>query len=242
MNQVDHGLPPTGAAAIFDGTNGQKQLLSALCYQFVDHSLLETALTHPSTNAKRNNQRLEFVGDAVLQLVISEQLYKSSREAEGKLTFRRQRLVNERTLVQVARSIRLGECLFLGRSFDEDGGRELDSVLADAMEALLAAIYFDGGLPAVKQVVHHLFEGHIQTASASLDAKGALQAYFQARGESEPEYLDISCEGPPHRPVFTVAVRQAGSILAQGRSSTKRGAQQKAAEAALEQIKQGGQA
>lgn len=215
--------------------------MSALGYQFRDPGLLQTALTHPSTSARKNNQRLEFLGDAVLQLVISELLYTGSKEAEGKLTFKRQRLVNEQTLAQVARGIRLGEHLVLGRHFALDGGRELDSVLADALEAVLAAIYFDGGLEAAAAVVHQLFHQLITEASASLDAKGALQAHFQALGEEEPVYEDVESEGPPHRRIFTVVVKQKGRLLATGRDTTKRNAQQQAARAALDKIREGGE-
>jgi len=240
VSRKDLGLPPTGAAAIFDGTSGHQRLMSALGYSFIDLGLLQTALTHPSANTRKNNQRLEFLGDAVLQLVISELLYNSSKEAEGKLTFKRQRLVNEQTLAQVARGIQLGEHLVLGRHFAQDGGRELDSVLADAMEAVLAAVYFDGGLQAANQVVQLLFQRLVTEASDSLDAKGALQAHFQGLGEEEPVYVDLASEGPPHRRVFTVAVKQSGRLLATGTDTTKRSAQQRAARAAMDNIRKGG--
>lgn len=240
MSQQDQRLPHIEAAAIFDGESGHQQLMSAVHYQFTDQSLLKLALTHPSVNHKRNNQRLEFLGDAVLQLVISEQLFHQSKEAEGKLTFKRQRLVNEQTLAQVARQIDLGAHLMLDKRFAQDGGRELDSVLADALEAVLAAIYLDGGLSAAQKVIQELFKQLITQADASLDAKGALQAYFQARGGTEPSYEDLDMQGPPHQRVFTVAVTHAGHHLATGTGTTKRSAQQKAAKKALDTLKQRG--
>ena len=242
MSQQGQGLPHDEVAAIFDGQEGHHKLMSKLNYFFTDPGILNTALTHPSVSHKKNNQRLEFLGDAVLQLVISERLYHQSKEGEGKLTFRRQRLVNEQTLAQVARKMNLGAHLHLDKRFAQDGGRELDSVLADTLEAVLAAIYFDGGFSAVQAVINKLFHQLIIDADAGLDAKGALQAYFQAKGEAEPTYDDLSIEGPPHQRVFTVGVRHDGNLLATGTDTTKRAAQQKAAKEALNILEERGRA
>lgn len=228
-----------GAAAIFDGENARHHLMSALLYQFTDEALLRTALTHPSASTVANNQRLEFLGDAVLQLLISQELFSSRREAEGKLTFRRQRLVNEQALARVARSIHLGDYLVLGSSFAADGGAALDSVLADAMEALIAAVYLDGGLERAAELVARLWGGEISRAGAELDAKGALQAHYQALGAGEPTYQEISQEGQPHQRVFKMGVYHSGKLLATGEGGTKRAAQQKAAALALAALSAG---
>jgi ribonuclease-3 len=229
------GLPQTGAAALFHESSGHKRLMSVLSYQFKDKSLLYTALTHPSAGL-HNNQRLEFLGDAVLQLAISQALFVRRGESEGKLTFRRQRLVNEQTLAKIARGINLGSHLVLSKAFAEEGGAGLDSVLADAMEALIAAVYLDGGFDAAMNLVNRLWASGILHAEAELDAKGALQAHFQALGEGEIEYQEQSVEGPPHRRRFSMGVYHNGRLLATGSGSTKRSAQQQAAQAALDAL------
>jgi len=228
-----HRLPHKGAAALFHEGSGLALLQASLLYHFKDINLLKTALTHPTANARSHNQRLEFLGDAVLQLVISRALFDRRRDSEGKLTFSRQKLVNEEALEHIARQINLGACLLLGKAFQAEGGAEQPSVLADAMEALIAAIYLDGGLDAAQDVVLRLWDTAISRADSALDSKGALQAWYQARGLSEPVYRDISAEGPPHKRKFTAAVYLDEELLAQGVGRTKRLAQQAAAQAAL---------
>lgn len=236
MRPEDPRLPHTGAAALFHEGGAPDALMAALGYQFAGPDLLRLALTHPSAHQQRNNQRLEFLGDAVLQLVISEELYKLSREAEGRLTFRRQRLVNERALALVARGIGLGNCLLMDSALKKEGGDSQDSVLADAMEAVVAAVYLDGGIEAARDVVLRLWSPLIAQADAALDKKGALQAVFQARGEGGAEYVTLSEEGPAHRRLFTVAVSHAGKELARAQGRSKREASRLAAEKALEAL------
>jgi ribonuclease-3 len=146
----------------------------------------------------------------------------------------RQRLVNEQALAEISRSISLGDHLFLGNAFFLEGGADQDSVLADAMEAVLAAVYLDGGFEAARQVILALWDvSLIKQTDAGLDAKGALQAYLQAKGETEPDYRDVSEFGPAHKRIFTAAVFHKGRELAQAQGKTKRIAQQQAAEKAL---------
>lgn len=234
MKKGNPRLLHKGAAALFHEENGHQQLMSSLGYQFKDLHLLRTALTHPSAQTHCTNQRMEFLGDAVLQLAISQALYEESKQAEGQLTFMRQRLVNEQALADIARDISLGDHLLLGNAFFQEGGAEQDSVLADAMEAVLAAVYLDSGFEVVRQVILALWDiTLIKQTDAGLDAKGALQAYLQAKGESEPDYRDVSEAGPPHKRIFTAAVFHNDLELAQAQGKTKRIAQQQAAEKAL---------
>lgn len=207
--------------------------MASLLYTFTDLGLLQRALTHPSASGKDNNQRLEFLGDAVLQLCVSQALLTRSKESEGKLSFRRQKLVNEQSLSQIAREIGLGAHLILAPSFAQEGGAALDSVLADALEAVLAAVYLDGGLDAARALVDRLWSRHYQHAKASLDPKGALQAYAAAQGMGEPEYKDLAMQGPAHERSFTSGVFLTGRELARATERTKRGAQQAAAQLAL---------
>lgn len=242
MTKKDPPLLHKGAAAFFHDEISENRLMDDLNYHFKDKTLLRTALTHPSTAQKKNNQRLEFLGDAVLQLVISEVLYTSINDQEGKLTFRRQKLVNEKALARIACGIDLGDSLIMDASLSAQGGRRNSAILADAMEAVLAAVYLDGGFEKARQVVLSLWDDAIKTADANLDPKGTLQAMFQAEGLSEPEYQDILAEGPAHQRLFTVAVLKGGQELARGTGTTKRLAQQEAAKKAIFCLKEEGEA
>ncbi len=236
MTKKGSKLPQYKAAAFFHENSSHQDLMAALAYQFINLELLKKALVHPSIHPMQNNQRLEFLGDAVLQLVISQELLEQFKDTEGKLTFKRQKLVNEAALAGIARHIKLGNCLYASPSFVQDKGLEQDSVLADAMEALLAAIYLDGGLDAVRAVILRLWGDSIQAAKPSLDAKGQLQAVLQAAGPVDITYVDLAQDGPPHQRSFTVAVLHEGKALAQGTGKTKRAAQQEAAQKALETL------
>lgn len=233
-------LPGNSAAAFFGESGQHLQALPDLGYSFHDAALLRQALTHPSLVKKANNQRLEFLGDAVLQLCISHILYHNNKEAEGKLTRRRQQLVKEAALAEVARSIDLGNSLLLIRDFRLSGGAELDSVLADAMEAVLGAIYLDGGLEAAMQVVGNLWEDQIRRAHADLDPKGALQAMLAAEGNEEPLYQLLSTEGPPHQSLFTIGLFIKGVQVSSGKGRSKQKAQVQAARRALEILRKSG--
>lgn len=213
--------------------NDRNDLIQALGYRFRSPELLRLALTHPSAGAV-NNQRLEFLGDAVLQLVISRRLYLKYPELhEGMLTQMRQKLVCEGALAAVARNIGLGPCLKMDRGCEQTGGRAQDSVLSDAMESVLAAVYLEGGLDAATAVIDSLWpDAPKQTA----DAKSALQEFLQARGQEAPTYETIGEEGPAHARVFTVAVLIDGKEAAHGTEHSKKRAEQAAAREALKAL------
>ncbi len=207
------------------------QLEQALCYTFHDQSLLSQALTHPS-HGKKNNQRLEFLGDSVLQLVISNRLYSNYRKVnEGILTQMRQKLVCEQALANVATTIHLGDYLIMDKGCALAGGRTQNSVLADAMEAVLAAVFLDEGFEAASQVIDKLF---VHKPEQESDAKSALQEYLQAKGKPLPTYQTIKEQGPAHAPQFTVSLQINGVELTQGTQCSKKKAEQEAAKLALE--------
>ena len=209
-------------------------LQKALGYQFQDPALLTMALTHPSTKLP-DNQRLEFLGDAILEFCVSDMLYrKYTQFHEGQMTARRAALVCERTLSQLARQLNLGRCLLMGNGEEQTGGREKPSILADAMEAVFAAIYMDGGYLAAKAIIDRLYqdEEHL-IAPRVKDDKGALQEYTQAHEMGLPVYEIIGQDGPPHNRVFVAQVTVMGKTLAQGSGNSKKNAEMAAAKIAL---------
>jgi len=238
LNEGTPGLPHEKAAAVFHA-RGRQGLEARLGHAFSDKGLLQRALTHPSVQGAPSNQRLEFLGDAVLQLCVSRALYLRSGEAEGKLSFMRQRLVREDALAEVARSLGLGGLLRLAPGFRQQGGANQDSVLADGMEAVLGALYLDGGFEAAERAVTALWADRISAADAALDPKGALQALAAERRLAEPAYALIGEEGPPHSRVFTAGVSISGKELARGEGRTIRAAQQLAAQRALDALNRG---
>ncbi len=208
------------------------ELEKKLGYHFRDASLLTLALRHPS-GGRPNNQRLEFLGDAVLQLAVSHSLYQDyPADQEGKMTFIRQQAVCEETLAAVARSLGLGACLQMEHGLARQGGRNADAPLADAMEAVLAAVYLDGGFEAALQLILRLFPVH--EGRYRMDAKSALQQVSQARFGVLPEYVLLAENGPEHQPDFTVLVRIGDREYGRGTGRTKKGAEQDAAQHALE--------
>ncbi len=210
-------------------------LEQVLSYTFRDKKLLRTALTHPSMGGE-HNQRLEFLGDAVLEMCVSEKIYEMHPEMkEGAMTRLRQKLVREGRLARVAREMELGKFLLMDRGCETGGGRENPSVLCDAFEAVLAAVYLDGGMDAARQMVMH-FIGDC-TETDEMDAKSALQEYLQGRKYPLPEYLVVGEEGLPHERVFTVSVRLEDKEIATGSGTSKKRAEQNAATAALQKIK-----
>ena len=214
------------------------QLMKNLGYTFRDPSLLKQALTHPSMGGA-DNQRLEFLGDAVLQYLMSDILYAASPEdQEGSLTHQRALLVCEAALSQVARSLQVGEALIMDKGEVLTGGRDKPSVLCDAMEAILAAVYLDGGLDAARGIIlrHWPKPGEVQRPMQ--DSKGALQEFLQKDGGDAPTYAIIEQSGPPHDRTFVAAVSRYGVELAQGTGRSKKLAEQAAALAALEKLKQ----
>jgi len=200
--------------------------------------LLEQALTHSSV-APFNNQRLEFLGDAVVGQVAADMLYSAEPRAnEGKLTRLRARMVRRESLAQVARELDLGACLRLGNGELKNGGRDRDSMLADAFEALMGAIYLDAGFGVCAGVLRKLLQGPMQTAivggGEARDAKTRLQEGLQARGLALPRYEVVEVTGADHARHFTVACAADGLVRpARGRGVTRRKAEQEAAHNAL---------
>ena len=217
-----------------------KELEKALGHKFKNQQLLETALTHASMRggkAKRSdNERLEFVGDRVLGLVIAEALSERFPAAsEGELARRYNRLVRGEACAVVARSLGLGEYLILSESEAGSGGRAKATILADAMEAVLGAIFLDAGFETARRTIGRLWksdDGHAKAAGP--DAKSALQEWAQGRGLALPEYVEVGRKGPDHAPRFTSEVRIAGCPPARGEGASKRAAEQAAARALLE--------
>lgn len=211
-------------------------------YQFANPLLLEEALTHPSLarETKRtrfDNQRLEHLGDAVIQLILTEELFRLFPHfGEGPLTKLRSRLVSREALCQLANKITLGQYLFLGKGELSSGGRERPSNLADALEALAGAIYLDGGLASVRQFIFTNFQEFIEKIVAQpeeMNPKGELQEFLQAIAPSSPSYRLIGQEGPDHLKSFLVEVTWEKITLGQGSGKSKQEAEINAAAEAL---------
>jgi len=219
--------------------------VNALCkklgYAFKDMKLLETALTHPSYGGDHHvphYQRLEFLGDAVLELAISRYLFFEFPEIdEGKLTRIRAGLVREETLCRAARRLELGRYIRLSVGEDRSGGREKPSILCDVMEAVLAAVYLDGGFDEAVRVIRLALADdlHPTLLEDHLDAKSRLQEILQRTG-GMPQYDFISMEGPPHAPQFRYSVVLDGQVLGEGTGTSKQNAQQAAARSALKKL------
>jgi ribonuclease-3 len=223
------------------------RLQESLGYTFGDHAILLQSLTHTSYGHEflqekpfglRDNERLEFLGDAVLDVVISDILLESfPNSREGQLSKMRAAVVNEKTLAEVAMSIQLQRCVRLGKGESQTGGALKPSILSSAFEALIAAIYLDGGFHAVYPVVRHLFaplfdEG--QELMAFYDHKTQLQELIQARWKVTPTYHLIKSTGPDHAKTFEVEVRANGKALATASGFSKKEAEQNAAKAAIQ--------
>jgi ribonuclease-3 len=222
-------------------------LQTRLGHPFRDENLLRLALTHPSVAHEQNhpvphNQRLEFLGDAVLGLILSQQLYeKFPGVDEGALTKSRAKLVNAGALAEHGRALALGAHLVLSRGEENTGGRERVSALADAFESLLGAIFLDGGFAAAREFVLREFAGDFSTLAepAGIDnPKGELQELLQSRSPQAPEYHLISASGADHNRDFECAVRHDGVELARGRGKSKKAAESDAALAALKQLRE----
>lgn len=211
-----------------------------LGHRFSRPDLLARALTHASIASKNrpDNQRLEFLGDRVLGLVMAETLLNADKDAsEGQLAPRYNALVRKETCADIARAIGLGDVLRLGRSEMLTGGRRKETLLGDAMEAVLAAVYLDSGIEAARAVILHHWADRL--GSVELDArdpKTVLQEFVQARGEAPPAYTEINREGPPHAPQFTIEVRLADGMAKSAVAGSKRQAEQAAARALLDQL------
>jgi ribonuclease-3 len=225
----------------------QRELEAKLGYSFHDPELLERALTHRShvkekTGGSRNasNELLEYLGDSVLGLVVSEHLIQTHPQAgEGELSKRRARLVSEAHLHRAAQRLGLGEHLLMGRGEERAGGRGKKALLADAMEALLAAVYLDGGLEAARQaVIRWVLEAVDAGDLLTTDYKTALQELLQERKMSAPRYFVVKERGPEHRKTFTVRAMFEGHEPTEGEGETKKSAEQAAARIALETLGQ----
>lgn len=206
-------------------------------HQFARPGLLVRALTHSSLSAptRPDNQRLEFLGDRVLGLVIAEALMKADHEAnEGQLAPRFNALVRKETCADIAREVGLGEVLKLGRSEMLSGGRRKEALLGDAMEAVIGAVHMDAGFHAARDLVLRLWRPRLaRAAETRRDAKTRLQEWVQARGEPPPSYIELAREGPAHAPTFTVEARLESGATRTATASTKRQAEQEAAAALL---------
>lgn len=211
-----------------------------LGHHFAKPEILIRAVTHSSMVSphRDDNQRLEFLGDRVLGLVMAEALLKADPAApEGLLAPRYNALVRREACADVARQIDLGAVLKLGRSEMKSGGRRKEALLADAMEAVIAAIYQDGGFDAAKAVILQLWGDRVRNVAADArDAKTALQEWAQARGEVPPQYIEVARTGPDHQPVFTIEVRLASGPTEQATAGSKRHAEQAAATALLKKV------
>jgi ribonuclease-3 len=216
---------------------------------FRDENLLRLALTHPSVAhesgvATAHNQRLEFLGDAVLQLILTQKLYEQFPGSdEGPLTKARAKLVNRRALAERARALGLGAHLILGHGEETHGGRERPSALADAFEALLGAIFMDGGFETAREFVLREFSAALAPATAAgaptiENPKGELQELLQTRSPHAPQYQTISATGPDHDRVFECTVHHEGVELARGSGKSKKAAESDAALAALKKMRE----
>jgi len=218
-----------------------KSLCEKLGYTFKDFKLLETALTHPSCGWDHHvphYQRLEFLGDAVLELAISRYLFFELPEIdEGKLTRIRAGIVREETLSAAAKRMDLGKYIRLSVGEQRSGGRNKPSILCDVMEAVLAAVYLDGGFDCAVQVINRALgdDLHPKSLEDHLDAKSRLQELMQRNGEM-PKYEFVSMEGPPHAPEFFYRVLVEDRALGEGKGTSKQNAQQAAARDALKRM------
>ena len=228
-----------------------EELEQTLGYRFRQPQLLERALTHRSaapdgaaSEIRVDNEQLEYLGDAVLGMLVSEYLVaRFPHWSEGQLSKSRARIVNAASICRAARRMNLGEHLRLGKGEEKTGGREKPALLADAFEAVAGAIYLDGGLSASREFVKHaLLDAVIDVEGSRLelsDHKSALQEFLQARGLPSPRYAVTREAGPDHRKTFWMQVDVAGLVNAIGTGSNKKEAEQSAAAQALELLRAG---
>lgn len=215
-------------------------------YHFHNKALLRQAMTHSSyANEKRMgkqscNERVEFLGDAVLEIISSEFLYHTFPQLpEGELTKKRASLVCEPTLAMCARAFHLERYLLLGRGEEQTGGRSRDSIVSDATEALIGAIYLDGGFANAKEFVMKFILNDIEHKQLFYDSKTILQEIVQENGQSSVAYQVLKEEGPDHNKIFTVQVLVNGKCVGKGQGHTKKAAEQAAAYQAVTDIKSG---
>ena len=233
----------------------RRELLSLLCaklgYNFNSWELLHIALRHKSyvhehpEDQAGSNERLEFLGDAVLELCITQMLYERFPQApEGQLSKARSSLVNENRLAATARRLELGSYLLVGRGEETQNGRDKPSLLADALEAVLAAVYLDGGLESVHRLIVDLLgpaAAAAMTRTRQKDYKTRLQELIQEKMHITPRYEIIKTQGPDHAKIFKVALTINDRPLAQGTGNSKKEAEQNAAQAGLEKYEATGE-
>lgn len=222
-----------------------KKLEEAIGYEFHDISLLQNALTHSSYanerwhNSLLSNERLEFVGDSILGMVVAEFLYRSFPDRpEGELSRMRADMVCEASLAKVANQLDLGNHLMLGHGEEQGGGRSRASILADAVESVIAASFFDGGFPAAKAFIEHFILPNVPVQSfRNVDYKTALQELIQQKKNQHLSYELVSESGPDHAKEFSVRVLLNGEPVGFGSGSSKKRAEQNAAKAAIDLLK-----
>jgi ribonuclease-3 len=244
---IDGHQGDAGLGQLDRGRAGFEELESRLGYRFRDRDLLECSLTHRSranedeTGAVKDNESLEFLGDSVLGFLVAERLYRAFPEFdEGQKSKVKASLVSTTALARLARRLDLGEFLVLGRGEEKTGGRRKRALLADGYEALIAAIYLDGGIDAARDFIDREF-GRVLSASTEPplsegDHKSRLQEYLQARDRPLPEYHVVAESGPDHRKVFQVDVSVNGEVVASASGHKKKEAEQEAARLALARV------
>jgi ribonuclease-3 len=244
LSAVEAARAPDSAEALKDSRprrrRGDGSLEDRIGYRFKDTVLFDSALSHISAlkgvrNRAGSYQRLEFLGDHVLGLVISAMLYRAFPKAdEGELSRRLADLVRKETCAEIARAIDLGAAVRLGASEVNAGGRKRPAILADVCEALIGAVYLDGGFAAAEALVGRLWDARMKTTAQPVrDAKTVLQEWAQARGLPTPAYREIERSGPDHNPEFRVAVQLPRLPPAEGSGRSKRAAEQAAAAAMM---------
>ncbi len=227
------------------GEDPLAQVERVIGHRFANRDYLRDALVHVSvagddpSGCAVSNERLEFLGDAVLELVVSEALYKDHEGwREGLLTQARARFVTTKTLAEAAMNLGLGDHLVLGKGEESTGGRRRESNLADVFEAICGALYLDGGLEVAVRFIHtHLLEGRrAEEAFSARDPKTRLQEELQSDGAAPPTYRLVTTSGPDHRPTFVSEVLSDGEVLGSGSGGSKKDAERAAAAEALERL------
>ena len=224
----------------------RKRFQKNIGYQYLDEEKLIQAMTHRSyinelklDNGAKHNERMEFLGDAVLELVVSDYLYhKYDEKTEGKLTKLRASLVCEPSLAACARKIGVGECLCLGKGESLTGGRDRDSLLSDALEAIIGSIYLDNGIEYARRFIFEYILLPLQDEGLFVDSKSRLQELLQTRGNGELRYILLQAEGPDHRKQYTVQAVWDERYLEKGIGSSKKAAEQDAAAKSLKRLLQ----
>ena len=221
--------------------SNQKELCKNIDYSFQNLDLLEQALIHSSLKSRgiNNNQRMEFLGDRILGFVISDYLfYRYPKWREGELALNYNSLVCKETCSDIAEHIGLGRSLIMGKSESKHGGRLKKAILADALEALISAVYLDSDLSTVKKLILKLWISKLNNVGdIELDPKTALQQWIQSKRGGLPNYTDLKREGLDHDPIFHVEVKLENGLTATGKAKSKRKAQQNAAQKLLSEIR-----